>query len=63
MVQPLLKLGGEETYLLFVMVIDALDECESEDDIRVILRLLAEARSLKEVRLRVLVTSRPEVPI
>ena len=30
---------------------------------RIILRLLTEAQSLKKVRLRVLVTSRPEVPI
>jgi hypothetical protein len=45
------------------VIIDALDECEGESDIRIILRLLAEARSLKKVRLRVLITSRPEVPI
>jgi hypothetical protein len=60
--QPLSKVGGEAIYSIFVVAIDALDECDSEDDIRIILRLLAEARSMK-VRLRVLVTSRPEVPI
>jgi hypothetical protein len=44
-------------------VIDALDECDNDKNIRIILQLLAEARSLKRVQLRVFVTSRPEVPI
>ena len=46
-----------------VVVIDALDECYSEDDIQLILQLLAEARHLETIRLRVFVTSRPETPI
>jgi hypothetical protein len=45
-----------------VLVVDALDECDNKDHIRIILQLLAEARLLK-IRLRVLITSRPEVPI
>jgi hypothetical protein len=50
-----------ETY---IVVIDALDECDNEHDIRIIVRLLAEVRSsLTGVRLRVFLTSRPEVPI
>jgi hypothetical protein len=60
---PLLRLDGSDTHLSYVVVLDALDECEDENNIRIILRLLAEARSLKKVRLRVLITSRPEVPI
>jgi hypothetical protein len=60
---PLSKLESSDIYPSCIVVIDALDECEAETDIRIILRLLAEARSLKKVRLRVLVTSRPEVPI
>jgi hypothetical protein len=47
----------------YILIVDALDECDSENDIRTILHLLAEARSLKTVRLRVLLTSRPEIPI
>jgi hypothetical protein len=46
-----------------VIIVDALDECDSEDDIRMILQLLTEARTLKTVRLRVFLTSRPEIPI
>ena len=53
----------DETLSPLVLVIDASDECEREDDVRVILLLLAEARYLRGIRLRVLVTSRPETPI
>jgi NACHT domain len=63
--QPLLQLGensGPFSYVV-VVVIDALDECDNDNHIRIIIHLLAEARSLKAVRLRVLLTSRPEIPI
>jgi hypothetical protein len=45
------------------IVIDALDECERDEDIRAILHLLSRTRDLKPVSLRVFVTSRPELPI
>jgi hypothetical protein len=47
----------------YLLIIDALDECDNESHVRTILQLLAEARSLTTVRLRVFLTSRPEVPI
>ncbi|KAN0117075.1 Quinonprotein alcohol dehydrogenase-like superfamily [Hyaloscypha variabilis] len=53
--QPLSKLNGDSCPSLHVIVIDALDECDNDNDIRVILYLLAEARSLKTVRLRAFV--------
>ncbi|KAI4916361.1 uncharacterized protein J4E92_009278 [Alternaria infectoria] len=46
-----------------ILVVDALDECDNGDDIGRIIELLAEARDLDGLRLRILVTSRPEVPI
>jgi hypothetical protein len=46
-----------------VIVIDALDECERDEDIQTILRLLSRTKDLKPVSLRVFVTSRPELPI
>lgn len=46
-----------------VFVIDALDECERDDDIRAIIYLLSQAKTLTSVRLRTFVTSRPELPI
>jgi hypothetical protein len=60
--RPLSKLEGNSNscYSSYVLIIDALDEC---DNVRIILQLLAEARSLQGVRLRVSLTSRPEIPI
>ncbi|KAI9782353.1 MAG: hypothetical protein M1839_005226 [Geoglossum umbratile] len=49
--------------LAYVVVIDALDECEREKDIQVILQLLTRTKDIKPVSLRILVTSRPELPI
>jgi hypothetical protein len=65
--QPLSKLENLSSHRLpIILVIDALDECEKEDrkdDVRMILRLLAEAKDLPNIRLRIFLTSRPEVPI
>ncbi|KIX08794.1 uncharacterized protein Z518_03451 [Rhinocladiella mackenziei CBS 650.93] len=47
----------------FVVVLDALDECDDMDDIRLLLRLLGNTQSLSGLGLRLLVTSRPEAPI
>jgi hypothetical protein len=60
---PLLKLANNSCPLSYGLIIDALDECEDDDNIRAVLHLLTEARSLTKVRLRVFLTSRPEIPI
>ncbi|KAA6414974.1 MAG: hypothetical protein FRX48_01725 [Lasallia pustulata] len=60
---PLSKLSGDSYPSSYILVIDALDECENDEDILTILKLLAEAQTLRTVRLRVLLTSRPEIPI
>ncbi|KAF2179766.1 hypothetical protein K469DRAFT_295663 [Zopfia rhizophila CBS 207.26] len=49
--------------ILLYFVIDALDECDDDRNIQVILSLFAEARSLERVQLRIFMTSRPEIPI
>jgi hypothetical protein len=46
-----------------VAVIDALDECEREEDIRAILQLLAQTKDIQPVPLQIVVTSRPELHI
>jgi hypothetical protein len=61
--RPLSKLDGNGCLPSYVLVVDALDECDDEINIRIILHLLAEARLLVRVRLRVVLTSRPEIPI
>jgi hypothetical protein len=61
---PLSRLGRSSLPLSSsVLVIDALDECNDEANIQLIVRLLAESRSLAGFPLRVFLTSRPEVPI
>jgi NACHT domain len=60
---PLSKLDGNSGLLSYTLVVDALDECEDKNDIWTVLQLLAEARSLKTVRLRIFLTSRPEIPV
>jgi len=46
-----------------VVTVDALDECEDDGDIELILQLLAQAKFLKSGRLRIFITSRPEIAI
>ncbi len=52
-----------DSYQTLTIVIDALDECGRQEDIRLLLRLLAEAKDLETVQLRVFITSRPEIPV
>jgi NACHT domain len=59
----LLKISDSSYPSSYIIVIDALDECDNDEDIQTIVKLLAEAQRLQTVRLRVLLTSRPEIPI
>ncbi|TVY65587.1 Vegetative incompatibility protein HET-E-1, partial [Lachnellula suecica] len=59
---PLSNLDSESCQT-YIIVIDALDEYMDDNNIRIILRLLAEARSLTTVQLRIFLTSRPEIPV
>ncbi|KLP20476.1 Uncharacterized protein LW94_9764 [Fusarium fujikuroi] len=43
-------------------VIDALDECEKEDEIKSLIRIFSSATSIRQY-LRILITSRPDLPI
>jgi hypothetical protein len=62
--QPLLEIKQAcSPVLTRVVIIDALDECEQEQDIRVILQLLALAKDIRPAPLRIVVTSRPELHI
>jgi hypothetical protein len=62
--QPLLGITQAQAPVLArVIVIDALDECERETDVRAILQLLAQTKDIQPVPLRIVVTSRPEFHI
>ena len=60
--RPLGKLEARPPKVLTV-VIDALDECENENDVRGMIQLFAEAKVLGKGRLRLFLTSRQEPPI
>jgi hypothetical protein len=64
LLQPLLYLDqlGRQPETA-VIVIDALDECEHDQDIRNIIRFLPYLQKAKTVHLRIFLTSRPELPI
>ena len=62
-VRPLSQLEAGSLLSPIILVIDALDECEEESNIGHVLELLAHNPEFNQVRLRVLVTSRPEIPI
>ena len=49
--------------LALTFVIDALDECSSDDEIRLILQLFIELKNINKIDLSVLVTSRPEITL
>ena len=61
--QPLHDVAQSPTASVIIIIIDALDECERSTDIRTILMLLARVEAIASIRLRVFVTSRPELPI
>lgn len=60
--RPLLELKGSGSPS-YVLVVDALDECGDDNNVRIIVQLLTEVRSIEPVRLRVFLMSRSVVPI
>ncbi|KAF2716054.1 hypothetical protein K431DRAFT_236238, partial [Polychaeton citri CBS 116435] len=46
-----------------VLVIDALDECENEEEVSIILKLLKRIEDINTARVRIFVTSRPDLSV
>jgi len=61
--RPLSELDSHSYHSSYVLVVDALDECEDNNSIQTIIRLLDEARSLHKIRLKIFLASRPELSI
>ena len=61
--KPLSELLATSSPQRVLLVIDAVDECGTDDDMSHIVELLLEARGINQTALRILVTSRPEVSI
>jgi len=62
-IRPIKSIQDEDSLSKYVLVVDALDECDDQNNIEIILQHLAEVQSLPGLQLRVLLTSRPEAPI
>jgi hypothetical protein len=60
--QPMSEIR-ELLHTQLLLVIDALDECENEDHIKILLHLLAQIQLIKSLKMRIFVTSRPELPL
>jgi hypothetical protein len=61
--QPLSKLEAKSLQLPFLIMVDALDECNEDNDTRAILQCLVDLNGLETARLYICITSRPETPI
>jgi len=62
-IRPIISIQDYRDLGKYILVVDALDECNDYNDIQIILLRLAEVQSLSGFQLRVLLTSRPEAPI
>ncbi|KAF3922923.1 hypothetical protein ABW20_dc0100899 [Dactylellina cionopaga] len=62
--QPLKSLSSQ-TSIKAALVIDALDECDREEDQRLIVSLLGRLKQIKSINIdmRIFLTSRPELPV
>ena len=64
LLQPLLSLDQlDRQPQTTILVVDALDECEHDQDVRNIIQLLPLLQKVKSLRLRIFLTSRPELPV
>lgn len=61
--QPLQKVTNPGGYPTFILVVDALDECEQDRDIRAILDLWSRLPQITTIQLKLFLTSRPDLPI
>jgi hypothetical protein len=62
--QPLGKIQTDpQKSSSIVIVVDALDECGREEDVRTIIRLFSQVQHIVSVQLKFFLTSRPELPI
>lgn len=63
LLQPLSGLDQSQHTANMLIVIDALDECDREEDIQAILELLPRLQELTSVHWKIFLTSRPELSI
>ncbi|KAL4878152.1 hypothetical protein BJY04DRAFT_221299 [Aspergillus karnatakaensis] len=62
-IRPLSDLSNESRLPPYLIVLDALDECDDERNIRMIIQILGEAQVASCNLIKVFITSRPTLPI
>jgi hypothetical protein len=62
-VDPIRKLPKQSQPSTIVIVVDALDECDAIEYIRLVIQLMSQAKSFTSIHLKFFLTSRPELPI
>jgi hypothetical protein len=60
---PIGQLSQKSTQSSVAIVIDALDECDNLQEVRLLIHLFAQTKDFRSFRLKFLITSRPELPI
>lgn len=60
LLEPMLK-SSQPT--MMIIVLDALDECDNLDDVKLVIYLLSQLQVSCSIKLKFLVTSRPDLPI
>ncbi|RAH54376.1 WD40 repeat-like protein [Aspergillus piperis CBS 112811] len=63
LLEPLSGMDESPNMRRLVIVVDALDECDDEQDLRLLLRLFPRLQESKSIQLHAFITSRPELPI
>lgn len=61
--KPLYALTTHDQAHRYIVVVDALDECDNKADIETVLRLWSSLSQITNICLRLFLTSRPELPI
>lgn len=46
-----------------MIIIDGLDECDGDKDVKTMISVFAQVNAIHSVRLRIFITSRPELPM
>ncbi|PHH53569.1 Vegetative incompatibility protein HET-E-1 [Ceratocystis fimbriata CBS 114723] len=61
--QPLEKISLHSQQPPLLFVIDALDECDLDEDVRLVVKLFSSCTNEMRAKMKVLITSRPDLPI
>ena len=61
--EPLSQMKNQPANQVVLILIDALDECEDDRDVQLILTVLFEAENLDNIQIRIFLTSRPSVSV